>query len=163
MSTKSGILIFSPDGEVIDYPGASLRGSWPQEVRENAIAYRIEGGEYRDTTLLGEEWPHHRWTLHYNRQGRKLQIGYMTGTGLQGAPLALDGLESAFADARSVEGEDFEDWADSYGYDKADPIEWRRAQNIFRACERMQDRLERFFPGEEFEQWQTAIEDGVNK
>ena len=114
-----------------------------------------------DTTLMEETWPHYRWTFRYRFQGRTLQIGYMRGTGLPGIPKGWEGLASAFSDAASVEWDSFEGWANDMGYDPDvnTANEWKNAQRIYNACERMGRRLERFIPDDdERAEWRKALE-----
>ena len=122
------------------------------------IGYTITGGQYRDVTPTGERWPHHRWTARFRRNGRTLQIGYMTGIGRLGHPDATDMLASAFSDASSVEFDNFEGWARDMGYDREEYETWKRAERIYRACERMSNRLESFF-GSSRQEWAEALQD----
>jgi hypothetical protein len=95
-------------------------------------------------------WEHYRYAFFYRYEGRTLAITWRCGIGY-GQPLPLDGLESAFLDAASVEGYggDVRDWARDMGYDlNADDgaHQMRAATKAYAACERMGERLAAFFP-----------------
>lgn len=122
------------------------------------ISYTITGGELRDVTPYGDKREHYRWTGKFRRQGRTLQIGFMQGVGLPGVPDPARILQSAFEDAASVEYDAFDYWAAELGYETEDDDDQRKAKRIYNACERMRDRLERFFPNSaDRERWAEAL------
>lgn len=109
------------------------------------ISFSITGGDRYDVTPDGDKWPHYRWTGKFRFEGRTLQVGHMRGLFLPGAPKPQEILASAFSDAESVRFFTFEGWAAEMGRDRNDPDEWKKAKRIYNACERMNDRLGRFF------------------
>jgi hypothetical protein len=144
-----------------------LVGTKPPAIEDaptgGTVRYSITGGTEHSATLLGETWPHYRWTGRFTHTATKrtLQLGFMMGLGLPGVPTATEILASAFSDAATVEYESFESWAYDLGYDLEDGPESKRASRIYNACVRMGERLERFF-GSDREVWATALE-AVNR
>ena len=75
------------------------------------------------------------------RRGRKqLTTYFSTGFGLRGEPTATDVLDCLARDAASVECGSFEEWAADLGYDP----DSRKAEALFRVCERQTEALRRF-------------------
>jgi hypothetical protein len=135
--------------------------SVPPGKRDVSMSYVIvphTGGIQVDA----DGWEHYRYTFRYRYQGRRIDISWKCGTGY-GEPQAIDGLRSAFLDAASVEWEAFgPSWAGDYGYDFDDLTDRRRAQRIYNACERMQERLTAFFQDAEegeYQRWEEAMRD----
>lgn len=140
------------------YPDRQLRHV-NRARKHETIAYRIESDDYgiHHVTPLGEKWDHYRYRFHYRHLGRTFSVRWSCGTGY-GDPKPLDGLVSAFQDAEAVEWEAFgSDWAADLGYDIEDHAELRRAERVYNACERMNNRLEVFL-GVEREVWKQATE-----
>lgn len=136
---------------------ALVRGRIEHWNEGGEIGYTITGGDIRDTTPTGDRWEHYRWTGRFTFQGRRMQIGFMRGMGLPGVPDAEELLAAAFSDAQNYRDADGErDFIDSYGYDPEEP----GGARIYRACQRMDARLDRFFGHETYrENWYTALDE----
>lgn len=104
-------------------------------------------------TMGGKGWEHDVWTIHFrNREGRRMQVTFRTGTGWRtghGAPTALDVLESLQSDIPD-DGADFETWADDLGFDP----DSRKAERIYKACVAQTERLARFLGDDAFTELQ---------
>jgi hypothetical protein len=86
---------------------------------------------------------------------RQMTVNYRMGTGHHGAaPRLIDVLDSIASDAAGVEdARDFETWASDYGYDP----DSRKAERIYRACQRETTRLKKFLGDEAYNTllWET--------
>lgn len=102
-----------------------------------------------------EEWPTNpnmegadqmdnwRCVLRHRNHGRKAMTVYFSmGVGLNGRePSAAEVLSSLASDAAGIQNaRSFEDWCGEYGYD----TDSRKAERIFKVCEREADKLRRF-------------------
>lgn len=154
-SIESGIVVLNSGA----YPGRTLR-----EAVAPAISYRITGGDYADVTPVGDRWEHRRWTIHlYNpATGKRMQFGYMTGLDydepeMTDEPEITWALWSMFRDAQSVKWEAFgKAWAGGYVFDSNDPEQYRKAERIYKACERLDARLDSFY-GDGRDAWSDFI------
>jgi hypothetical protein len=95
------------------------------------------------------EWkPTYAWSVTLTYQGRKLTTPFFTGE-LAGEPTAADVLSCLISDTMSYENAgSFEAWAPEYGYDP----DSRKAEAIYRACERQAPRVRRFL-GDDFDEF----------
>lgn len=88
----------------------------------------------------GWEYRQYRFVYRNRLNDQRIQMSWRCGT-LYGEPKPHDGLESAFVDAHTVEYEAFgQGWADGLGYENL-----RAAERVYKACERMDKRLDTFF------------------
>lgn len=149
----SGVIMRISDYDFAVYPDRTQR-----EVhlarRHESITYRIEsdGRALHRVTPQGDSWEHYRYRFHYRHQGRTFSITWMCGTGY-GDPKPIDGLQSAFLDASTVEWEAFgPSWMGDFGYDLED---YPKARRIYRACVKVNERLDAFL-GDERDNWQQA-------
>lgn len=107
-------------------------------VNRNGI--RINS-EWADTNKNAPDWKdanHHKVTL---KMGRKQLTTYFSqGYGISGEPDAENVLNALSSDSSSFENaRSFEDWAEEFGYD----TDSRKAEKIYRVCERQADKLKR--------------------
>lgn len=95
----------------------------------------IEGGENMD-----------HWRCAFKMGRRSMTVYFSMGMGHKGKqPAADEVLGCLVSDARGVDYcRSFEDWCADYGYD----TDSRKAERIFKACERSSKNLKRFFAGE---------------
>lgn len=92
------------------------------------------------------------WTVTLYYRGRQLTVPFYMGTGHNGnEPEARDVLECLLDDASGVEWQSFEGWCGEYGYD----TDSRKAERIYRACERLNHKLRRFL-GDDYNLWVYA-------
>lgn len=143
------------------------RGRTQREVhparRDEAISYRIESDDYgvhyeRD----GERWPHFTYRFIYRYLGRTISITWHCGTSYTdiygGKPRPFDGIQSAFRDAETVAWEAFTpSWAADLGLED----DMAKAQRIYNACERMEERLTRLFDNDDEKSLWGAILTGI--
>ena len=82
---------------------------------------------------------HFKSTLRMGK--RQMTIIFSQGYGIQGEPTAASVLDCLASDAAGVENaRSFEDWCGDYGYD----TDSRKAENIFKACEKQAEKLKNF-------------------
>lgn len=94
----------------------------------------------------------HPYTVRLRFQRRSLTTSFFMGSALTREPTAADVLSSLLLDATSVENAgSFEEWARDLGYDP----DSRKAEKIYRACERTVPKLRRFL-GDHFDQLARA-------
>lgn len=94
----------------------------------------------------------HPWTVRLSYQGRQLTVPFYMGQALTEEPTAEEVLECLLSDASGVEcARSFEDWASDLGFDP----DSRKAERIYKACERIAVKLRRFL-GEDFERFTSA-------
>jgi len=95
----------------------------------------IEGGENMD-----------HWRCVFKMGRRSLTIYFSMGMAHNGKePTAADVIACVVSDARGIDYcRSFEDWCSDYGYD----TDSRKAERIFKVCERLAKSLKRFLAGE---------------
>lgn len=129
------------------YVGETLRRA---VRRDEAIGYTIvsdDRGLHR-WTADGDRWDHYQYRFIYRFMGRTASVTWRCGS-LYGRPKPLDALSSMFFDAGTIAYETFSrSWAADLGYD-----DLRQAERVYRACERVNDRLDQLF-GEHREAWE---------
>jgi hypothetical protein len=79
----------------------------------------------------------------FGKSRRQLTTYFSMGYGHNGAePSVSMVLDALASDASGVDSanRDFESWASEYGYD----TDSRKAERIFKACEKLRDKLEKF-------------------
>ena len=81
--------------------------------------------------------------------GSTTRLYFSKGTGHNGAVLTVgEVLDCMASDAAGIENANgFEDWCNEYGYD----ADSRKAEKVFKACERQARRLKRFLGSEYYE------------
>lgn len=85
------------------------------------------------------------YRLQLQYQGRVYSFNFWQGVGCKEAPTATGCLECLLGDSSAVD-EDFNDWADNYGYEQ----DSRKAYAIFLACRRVGRNMRRLL-GDDFE------------
>jgi hypothetical protein len=81
------------------------------------------------------------WKVQLRAFGRQLTTEFHQGPAICREPTAADVLHCLCSDSVSVDNaQSFEDWANELGYDS----DSRRAEKLFRACEKAAVRLHRF-------------------
>jgi hypothetical protein len=87
---------------------------------------------------------HHRCVLRMKRDGHNCQmtVTFSQGSAYGGSDPEIEGVLNCLAsDSSSVDNsQGFEDWARDLGYD----TDSRKAEKIFKACERQREKLIRF-------------------
>ena len=81
------------------------------------------------------------------KAGTNMSLYFSKGFGHNGkAPNVAEVLESLTMDASSVHGHDFETWARDLGYD----TDSRKAEKIYKACQKLRDKMLRFLGAEAY-------------
>ena len=101
-------------------------------LKTTKIPFRADGADD------GDRW--HKDASHYACELTRPGLGatetvrffYSQGSGIKGRPQAADALDSLKADASSA-ADDFESWADEYGYD----TDSRKAYATWEACRKV--------------------------
>lgn len=95
------------------------------------------------------------WRCVLKRGHERMTLTFSMGHGFNGEPPTVsDVLPGVQSDTASVENANgFEDWCDNYGYDP----DSRRAERIYKACERQAKALKRFM-GEIFDEFMDCEE-----
>ena len=96
-----------------------------------------------------------QWRCVLKRGHRRMTLTFSMGQGFNGEPPTVsDVLLCVQSDTASIEDtKGFEDWCDNYGYDP----DSRRAERIYKACERQAKALKRFM-GEVFDEFMGCEE-----
>lgn len=93
-----------------------------------------------------KEANHFKVTL--RAKGKQLSTYFSQGYGIAGEPTAESVLEALAFDSAGIENaRSFEEWASEYGYD----TDSRRAEQIYKICEKQADKLKRFLGDELYE------------
>jgi hypothetical protein len=92
-------------------------------------------------------------TLRY--KGRRLTTSYYMGPALCREPEVAEVLFSLISDAQSVEFDNLIGWMRDMGYELED---YERAERIYKQCEQMSKRLQRFL-GDDFDAIWEAVQD----
>ena len=126
-----------------------------QFVNRNRI--RINS-EWADTNPLNPDWTEaNHYKCVFRHGNRQMTVYFSKGYGLTGDPDAKEVLGCLAYDSASVENaQSFEDWAAELGYDE----DSRKAERIFRGCERQAEKLKTFLGDELYETllWETERE-----
>lgn len=92
-----------------------------------------------------------RVTLHNPVTGRRMTVPFHMGPANTEPPTAAEVLDVLVSEATSYRNADgFEDFATDFGYDLDDYPARRRAQRIYNACRRVDERLTPFL-GDDFD------------
>lgn len=152
----SGVMMRVGTTDVHSYPDRTQREVHPNR-RSESITYTI------DEDLYGLREVEHGWNCYqyrftYRHLGRSLSITWRCGI-QYGLPKPIDGLASAFADSNSARWEAFgPDWMENYGYDYE--TDYALAQRVYRKCEKLHDRLVKFFGDDDkLEIWRRIVEE----
>lgn len=124
------------------------------------MGVRLEWREYmkRGDKDSAEEWAqgsrHFKFSL---IRGASVYSGwYSMGPALKGVPELQSVLYCLLSDTAEIEAvSDFEEWADSLGYD----TDSRKAERIFKACKETHAALSQMFGVQEMEDLRTMFED----
>ena len=153
----TGVMMRIGTYDVATYEGRTQREVHPAR-RDESITYRITSDDYgvHHTTPDGEKWEHFKYTFHYRYLGRSLTVTWHCGI-TYGVPHPADGLRAAFNDVNTIAYEAFGvEWLEGYGYDSE--TEYKRAERVYKACERQDARLDAFFDSAESrEAWESAV------
>jgi len=119
------------------------------DVKQFANKYRIKArAEWADSNphmTDSQNMNHFKVTL--RGAGRQMTLYFSQGYGISGEPTAADVLNCLASDSSSIENNlltGFEGWASDLGYDP----DSRKAEKIFKVCEKQAERLKKFL-GEE--------------
>ena len=94
------------------------------------------------------------WMVTLRYRGRQLTIPFYTGS-LHGEPTVADVVSCLILDAEGVKcARSFEDLASDLGYDP----DSRKAEKVFKACEREQVKIERLL-GDDYQAFAEAARD----
>jgi len=124
-----------------------------QFVNKNKVRLSVE---WADENKNNPEWKdanHYKVTLKMGR--RQLSTYFSQGYGIKGEPRAEDVLSALASDSAGIENaRSFEDWAGDLGYDDTDS---RKAEKVYKACERQADKLKNFLGDDLYRTllWQT--------
>ena len=103
--------------------------------------------DYADSNPnMADDWPanHYRCVLKMGK--RRMTVPFSMGLGLTAEPGADDVLDALASDAAGVENAgSFEDWCGEYGYE----IDSRKAERIFKVCQRQAIALKKFLGNHE--------------
>jgi hypothetical protein len=104
-------------------------------IKSEQGAARLEWDKRDDWQRKANDW---RVTLTY--KGRRYSFDFWQGTGIKTAPDAAGVLECLLSDAQSA-GDSFEEFCSNMGYN----TDSRKAEQIYKACERTHARLSKLF------------------
>jgi hypothetical protein len=114
-----------------------------QFVNKNRIKARADWADSNPNMADAQNMNHFKVTL--KAAGRQMTLYFSQGYGISGEPTAARVLDCLASDSSSVENaRSFEDWASDLEYDP----DSRRAEKIFKTCEKQAERLKKFL-GEE--------------
>ena len=114
-----------------------------QFCNKHKIKARVEWADANPHMADSQNMNHFKVTLRFS--GRQMTLYFSQGYGISGEPTAADVLNCLASDSSSVENaRSFEDWASDLGYD----TDSRKAEKIFKVCEKQAERLKKFL-GEE--------------
>ena len=84
------------------------------------------------------------WKCLLKCKGRQYTVYFSQGSAICKEPTTEDVLDCLASDAGSmINAQTFEDWASELGYD----TDSRKAEKIYKACDRQKDNLERLLDG----------------
>jgi hypothetical protein len=110
--------------------------------------------EYRDSNPNFDDSDMDHWTVTLKHGRKQMSLPFSKGTGHHGREPELDEvLDCLISDANSVRWENFEGFAANMGYDS----DSRKAEKIYKACERSAKRLEKFL-GDAYEEALDDVE-----
>jgi len=91
-----------------------------------------------------------RVKLRNKKLGKTMRLYFSKGVGHNGAEPTIDEvLDCLASDAAGIDNSNgFDDWCDEYGYDP----DSRRAEKIYKQCERQAERLKKFLGPDQYEQ-----------
>jgi hypothetical protein len=115
-------------------------------------ATRVDARPGSDPTEWDKSASHYRVTL--TRNGKSMRVYYSMGVALRDAPSEPDVIHSLLLDASGVD-EDFPDWCANLGFD----TDSRKAERMYRACERTAASLARLFSAGELSDLNELFED----
>lgn len=110
-------------------------------LASNHVKFKAAHADHNPNMADSENMDHWRVVFKLNR--RTLTTYFSMGYGHNGKePVAGDVIGCLVSDARGADYcRSFEDWCGDYGYDP----DSRKAERIFKACERTSKELKRFF------------------
>ena len=121
-------------------------------VRLNKIRMTSDYADSNPNMADSQNMNHFKCTL---KMGKKqMTLFFSQGYGINGEPDAESVLDCLASDSAGVENAfSFEDWANEYGYD----IDSRKAEKIFKVCERQAEKLKAFLGDDLYQQllWKT--------
>ena len=108
------------------------------------------------TDSTGSQWDKSasHFAITFTRGSRSFSVEFSQGSAHRGHPDLTDVLQGLLMDTSDVD-QDFNDWAESLGYD----TDSRRAERAFNACKKELADLERMFNAQELEDLRTIFED----
>lgn len=121
-------------------------------VKKNKIGISVEWVDENKNAPDWKDANHFKVTLRH--AGKQLTTYFSQGYGISGEPTAESVLNALASDSAGVENaRSFEDWAYEYGYD----IDSRKAEKLYKVCERQADKLKKFLGDDLYEAllWDT--------
>lgn len=121
-------------------------------VRLNKIRMTYDWADSNPNMTDSQNMNHYKCTL---KMGKKqITLFFSQGYGISVDPDAESVLDCLASDSASIENaRSFEDWANEYGYN----TDSRKAEKIFKACERQAEKLKSFLGDELYNSllWKT--------
>lgn len=128
-----------------------------QTLKELAAGVQIkaEQGAARLAWDKRDEWQQNAndWRITLSYKGRRHSFDFWQGVGIKNAPDAAGVLECLLSDAQSA-GDGFDEFCANMGYDS----DSRKAERIYKACEKTHERLSVLF-GEDYQKFIDAERD----
>lgn len=138
----TGVIMRVGTYDIAEYEGRTQREVHPSR-RDESITYSIRSVDsVAQPSKDADGWEHYKYVFTYRHMGRTLNVTWRCGTGY-GTPKPADGLRAAITDADCISYRSFHEFADDFGYDLE--TDYGKARRTYDACERMNDRLDRFF------------------
>ena len=122
-----------------------------------AMGVRLEWKQYANRTDNIGDWQpearHFKFSI-IRGSGAVISGWYSQGSAHKAPPTLQDVISCLLMDTSDIE-QDFEDWASDLGFDP----DSRKAEKMFKACQKTGEDLERMFGVQELEDMRTMFED----
>jgi len=115
--------------------------TWNDTISALDITMTVERADRNPNMADSDNMDH--WKCRFRTSdGRRMTVTFSMGSGHNGKrPTAVEVLDCLASDAAGIENTgDFDDWCADYGYD----TDSRKAERIYRACQREAGKLRQF-------------------
>lgn len=126
-------------------------------IRANHIGMDVEWTDNNPNMSDSGDYMTRHFKCLLKRQGKRMTVYFSQGCAHEREPSVSDVLDCLASDSASIEtARSFEDWASDYGYD----AESRKAEKIFKVCERQAEKLKQFLGADAYSAllWETERE-----